>query len=117
MAAKGNPEKVLLALRVLCGEVPRKRYCPLYYFYIKDFSGKSFLVNPEKLLGMRFIHRTKYIAEYVALASFRNYAHFQLTGDTRLPILHCPVSLDLIKQNTLLRIEGDYIHFLLEDLP
>jgi len=116
LASGGNARRVILALRTLAGEVPRNRFDPLYHFYIKDFTGKSFLVNPRELLEEDFFYKPKEIAEYVALASFRNYSHYATTGDTSLDLLHSPVRQDIITNNRLLSIENGKILFKFEEV-
>lgn len=114
--SKGKPDRVILALRALVGEVPNHKNQPLYYAYIKDFSGKSFLVNPKRLIEESAFYKAKEIAEYTALASFRNYADYTLTNKTTLDLLHVPVRHEIITNNRLLRIEGDKVHFLFEEV-
>jgi hypothetical protein len=111
-----NARKIVLALRALNGEVPRNRYDPLYRYYISDLSGASFLVNPGKLIEEDFFYKPREIAEYVGLASFRNYAHYSTSRDTSLDLLHSPVSKHIIEQNRLLRIDNGRIHFLFEEV-
>jgi hypothetical protein len=103
-------------LRVLNGEVPKNRFDPLYHFYIRDLSGKSFLVNLPQLLEEDFFYKPKEIAEYVALASFRNYSYYATTGDTSLDLLHSPVRQDIIINNRLLSIENDRVRFKYEEV-
>lgn len=114
--AKRDPKRYISALRVLCGEVPCNKFDPLYFFYLKDFSGKSFLVNPQALLDNTFFYSAKDIAEYVALASYRNYSHYATTGDTSLDLFHSPVSQDIINKNRLLSIENDKVLFKFEEV-
>lgn len=111
-----DPKRVILAVRALMGEVPKNTYDPLYFAYIKDFSGKSFLINPEKLLEEDFFYKPKEIAEYVALASFRNYSIYATTGDASLDLLHSPVRQDTITNNRLLSIENGKILFKFEEV-
>ena len=115
-ATKGNARKIVLALRVLSGEVPKNYYDPLYFFYQKDLTGNSFLVNPREVLDQDFFYKPKEIAEYLALASFRNYSHFLTTGDTRLDLFHSPVSEKIITNNRLLYIKDGFVHFKYEEV-
>ena len=98
------------------GEIPRNRYDPLYHYYIRDFKGKSFLLYPEKLLAEDFFYKPKEMAEYVALASFRNYAYYLNSGDTSLDLLHSPVGQDTINNNRLLSIENGRVRFKYEEI-
>lgn len=114
--AKRDPKRVLNAIRVLSGEVPKNKYDPLYFFYQKDFSGKSFLVNPKELLENDYFYPAKHMAEYVLVASYRNYAHYCATGDTTLDLLHCPVQQSIITNNRLLSIKNGRILFEYEEV-
>jgi hypothetical protein len=49
------------------------------------------------------------------LAGLRSYAEYIMTGDTSLDIRKCPVSLDTIAKNRLLKIDGNRILFLYEE--
>lgn len=115
-ASRNNPKRVVLALRTMIGEVPRNRFDPLYYFYCKDFSGSSFLVNPRELLANDYFYKPVEIAEYVALASYRNYSLYAAFGETSLDLLHSPVGQDIIIKNRLLSIKDDKILFRYEEV-
>jgi hypothetical protein len=116
LIAKRDPKKVILAMRALLGEVPRNRFDPLYHFYIRDFTGKSFLVNIQEVLENDYFYKPKEIAEYIALASFRNYSTYIASGDTSLDLFHCPVRQDILTNNRLLIIENDRIRFKYEEV-
>ena len=115
-ACKNDPKRMILAFRTMTGELPKNKWDPLYYYYLKDFGGKSFIVNLPKLIEEQFFYTAKEIAEYVALASFRNYSHYALTGDTGLDLLHSPVRQDIITNNRLLSIENGRILFKFEEV-
>ena len=95
-------------------EPPINRKDRRFKFWQKSFHGDSFLVNPEPLL----IQRTRYsdveIAQYAGIASLRNYFEYQTNKDTTLDLLHFTGSEDIIKNNRLLWIEDDRIHFKLK---
>lgn len=110
-----NSRKIILAIRCLNGEVPKNRFDPLYRYYIKDLKGPSFLLNPTRLIEETAYYKPREIAEYVGLASFRNYANYTTLKDTTLDLLHSPVSHSLINKNRLLRIDNGKIHFLFEE--
>lgn len=114
--SKGQPSRVILALRALTGETPIHNYDPLYFAYIKDFTGKSFLVNPERLIEESFFYKAKEIAEYIALASFRSYADYTMTNNKTLDLLHVPVRQELITNNRLLSIEDGKVLFKFEEV-
>lgn len=111
----GSSKQIILILKAMIKEsLPRNLYDPLYKYYYEDFSGDSFLLQPSLLIHNEFRYRPKEVAEYIGLASFRNYAHYCATKDATLDLLHSPVSEDTINNNRLLRIENNRIHFLYE---
>jgi hypothetical protein len=111
----GSSKRIILVLQALImNRMPQSVYDPLYKYYYDDFSGQSFLLNPHTLLSEKHKYTPKEVAQYIGLASFRNYAYYCSTKDATLDLLHSPVSEDIIKQNRLLRIENGRIHFLYE---
>jgi hypothetical protein len=108
----GSSKHIILVLRAMnMNHLPRNLYDPLYKYYYDDFSGKSFLIQPTLLLDEAFRYRNKEVAEYIGLASFRNYAHYSITKDATLDLLHSPVSEDTINSNRLLRIQDGRVLF------
>ena len=72
----GSSKRIILVLKALSMKgLPRNVYDPVYRYYYDDFSGQSFLLNPYELLANEFRYTPKEIAQYIGLASFRNYAH------------------------------------------
>jgi hypothetical protein len=57
----------------------------------------------------------KEVAEYVGIASFRNYHEYVKNLDTTLDLIFCKVNEDIIKQNRLLDIRDGFIHFKFEE--
>lgn len=111
----GSSKRIILILRSMIQQnMPQGLYDPIYKYYYDDFSGESFLLNPHNLFYNEFRYRPKEIAQYIGLASFRNYANYCATRDATLDLLHSPVSEDTIKSNRLLNIVGDRIHFAYE---
>lgn len=92
------------------------RYDPTYRFSLEDWSGDSFLVHPEKILSNRSKFKDSELAEYVALASFRSYANYKVTGKKTLPILMSPVNHNVINNNRLLTLHGEEIFFCWEEV-
>jgi hypothetical protein len=115
-AAGGSAKRVLLAFKAHClSSIPKNRWDPLYPYTQKDFDGDSFMLRPYDLINNYFRWTPKEAAQYIGLASFRNYASYRVTGDTTLDLFHSPVDQDNIKQNRLLRIKDDRIHFYYEE--
>jgi hypothetical protein len=114
--SKGSVANVFIIFKMLVkDQIPHNKYDPIYKFYDKDYSGQSFLANAEKLLEMSFKYKTKEVVEYIALASFRSYSEYIMHGVTTLNLINSPLPLDKIKQNRLLRVEGNTIYFLFEE--
>jgi hypothetical protein len=86
-----------------------------YKYFGKSFVGDSFLVNPRQLLVERRNYSNKEAAEYIAIASYRNYFNYRQTGQTTLELIHLPVSESIVNRNRLLRVENGLVHFLFED--
>jgi hypothetical protein len=112
----GSSKRILLILEsMLRKDMPINRFDPIYRYYYMNFEGHSFLANPWHLLKYRYKYKDKEIADYIGLASFRNFAEYQVTGKLTLDLSHSPLGKDAINNNRLLRIVGDQIHFLYED--
>lgn len=95
--------------------IARNKYDPMWRYGSMDFSGTSYLIHPHPLLQYRYKWKDKEIADYIGLASFRNFAEYKVTGESTLDLVLCPLGQDAINKNRLLRIEKDKIHFLYED--
>lgn len=94
-------------------EIERPAVGRLQYDKI-DFSGQSYLLKPRALYEA-FKHANQVdAANYLMLASYRNYAHYQVTGDLSLPCKYVNIPIDRLKQNSLITIRDTNIHFLLE---
>ena len=116
-AADGSPVECCRIMEMLIKRrIPTNRYDPIYKYSNRKFSGSSFLVHPDVAVLNAYKHSHRELAIYYALASMRSMADYIATQKTTLDILHSPVDLDLIKDNSLLRIEGDQIHFLYEEV-
>lgn len=96
-------------------QVPRNKYDKNYDLSRVNWSGENFLVHPEKLLENGEGYSKKEMAQYVGLASLRNYAEYKVVGKTTLDLIQSPLSQDTLQRNRLLRIEDDKIFFKWED--
>lgn len=111
-----SSNRIVRAIRSLQQkELPRNRFDPMYDYYYSDFSGDNYILNLKELLDNAFRYSNKEIAQYVAIASYRNYAHYELTGDASLDLLHSPAEQDTINKNRLLRIIDDKVYFKYEE--
>lgn len=115
--SKGSVNATFIILEMLIkGLVPLNRKDKFYPYYDKDYTGLSFLANPKALMTNAFKYSKKEVVEYVALASFRRYADYLTYNTITLSLIESPIGKDLIKQNRLLRLEGETIHFLFEEV-
>jgi hypothetical protein len=112
----GSSRRILTILKAMTQrELPRHVYDPVYKYYYIDFSGDSFLANPDALLVHRYKWKEKELADYIGLASFRSTGEYLATGKVTLDLSHSPMGQDAINNNRLLRIDRGEIHFLYED--
>lgn len=95
--------------------VPKDKRDPIYKYQGMDFSGYSFLRNPDQLLANRQKWTDKEIAEYIGLASYRNLGEYLISRKLTLDLTLSPMGFDFINKNRLLRVDGEDIHFLYED--
>ena len=116
-SSNGNVNDIITILRIITYKItPKNYYDKTFKFYQKNYGGSSYLVHPEILLTQgRSQYSDKEVAEYVGVASFRNYYEYKRTGNTTLDLIHCPVSEETIKSNRLLDIRDGCIHFLFEE--
>lgn len=113
----GQARKIILAIKALSSEQPPlNHYDPIYHYYYKNLTGKSFLLNPKELIESDYFYKAKEIADYIGLASFRNYSYYATTGDASLDLLHSPVEQDIINKNRLLSIENGRVLFKFEEV-
>ena len=115
--AEGSPLECCRIMEMLIQkQIPKNKYDPIFKYSNKSFNGTSFLLHADvmALNAFRYSHRD--VAIYYALAAIRSMADYIATQQTTLDLLHCPVDLDLIEDNSLLRIERDKIHFIYEEV-
>ena len=110
--AKGDSVSILTIIHLLTYKrIPASRKDKTYKYFGKSFLGQSFLLNPRQLLAERRYYSNKDAAEYVAVASYRNYFDYKRTGQTTLELIHLPVNETIVNRNRLLRIETvSYTH-------
>ena len=88
---------------------------PTYKYYGQSFEGHSFLLNPEKLLVERKNYTNQECAEYVAIASYRNYIEYKKTGDSSLQLISLPFLEEIFNNNRLLQMKNGIIYFKFEE--
>ena len=113
---EGDSNSIVLIVHMLTyPKVPSSYRDPTYKYYGQSFEGFSFLLNPEKLLTERLKYTNREAAEYVAVASYRNYLEYNKTGDTRLHLIDFPLFEEIINNNRLLHMADGTIHFKFEE--
>ena len=114
--AKGDSVSILTIIHLLTYKrIPASRKDKTYKYFGKSFLGDSFLLNPRQLLAERKYYSNKEAAEYIAVASYRNYFNYKQTGKTTLELIHLPVETTIVNRNRLLRIDNGLVNFLFED--
>ena len=113
---EGDSNSIVLIVHMLTyPKVPTSYRDPTYKYYGQSFEGFSFLINPERLLTERSKYTNREAAEYVAVASYRNYLEYNKTGDTRLHLIDFPLFEEIINNNRLLHMKNGTIHFKFEE--
>lgn len=99
----GSVDAIYLIFKMLVrGEVPKNKYDPIYKYYNKDYTGQSFLKDPEDLLENAFKYKRKEVVEYLALASYRSYTDYIMYSTITLDVINSPLPLHKLKKNRLL---------------
>ena len=112
----GDSTSILTVIHLLTYKrIPASRKDKTYKYFGKSFVGDSFLLNPRQLLAERRNYSNKEAAEYIAVASYRNYFNYNRTGETTLELIHLPVDTTIVNRNRMLRVENGLVHFLFED--
>ena len=115
--SKGSVKDIMTILNILTYKLPPvNRYDRKFKFWTKSFHGNSFLVNPKPIFIQRRRYSDSELVQYAGIASLRNYFEYQKNKDTTLDLLHFTGNEDSIKNNRLLRIENDRIHFKFEEI-
>ena len=115
--SKGSVKDIMTILNILTYKLPPvNRYDRKFKFWTKSFHGNSFLVNPKPIFIQRRRYSDSELVQYAGIASLRNYFEYQKNKDTTLDLLHFNGNEDSIKNNRLLRIENERIHFLFEEI-
>ena len=75
--------------------------------------GSSFIVNPSVILDNPMKYSARILAEYVGILSIRNYADYQLTGDTSLPMMSVYpwIPREIVESNPFVQISIDTLKF------
>jgi hypothetical protein len=81
----GSNRNILKIMEAITWPVtlPTKNQRKYNKYYDYNFTGFSYLINPEELL-IRSDLPPKTLVEYIMLASRRSYAEYIITGDSRL---------------------------------
>ena len=99
----GSVDAIYLIFKMLVrGEVPKNKYDPIYKYYNKDYTGQSFIKDPEDLLENAFKYKKKEVVEYLELASYRSYTDYIMYSTITLDVINSPLPLHKLKNNRLL---------------
>ena len=113
---KGDSVSILTIIHLLTYKrIPASRKDKTFKYFGKSFLGNSFLLNPRQLLAERKNYSNQEAAEYIAVASYRNYFNYNRTGETTLELIHLPVETTIVNRNRLLQLKDGLVHFEFED--
>ena len=112
------PHKLLdIITYITLKPIPKNHYdAHIKRLSVINWVGHSFLLNPRKIITARDVYPDEKLAEYVALASFRNYNQYKVTKQATLSVYECPVSPESLTENKLLTIQNDQIYFCWEEV-
>lgn len=115
--SEGKPRKILDLMEFITERpFPKDNYDVETKVLSKiDWSGDSFILNPEPIFQHRNVFTDKELAEYVALASFRSLAEYKVTKRKTLRTLESPVDIEPLNDNRLLTIINNEIYFKWEE--
>lgn len=113
----GKASKIIDIIQYITNRpVPENKQDPNFDYAKVNWNGSSFLLDPYSVLRFRTYYTEKELAEYVGLASYRNYAEYKVNNIITLDLLYSPIKQDKLKKNRLLRIQEDRIHFCWEEV-
>lgn len=109
-----NESKKFFAIlhHITFDSLPMNRKDILYSVQGKDFSGSSYLLQPEQLFYNFKTYSTQEWVEYVKLASMRNYNDYRISKDKTLAAHITNITKT---SNRLLTLKDDKISFKFED--
>lgn len=89
---------------------PKTKRDPTYWISQRNWKGSSFLLRPKKLLGKRERYGNKIIADYIGVASLRNYAEYATRGKNYVDADLLKGKEDIISVNPLLTLEDNKVY-------
>lgn len=115
--ASGNPLECFRIFKMMVNkEIPQNKYDPIYSYSDIDFSGESFLMNPDALLYNSYKHSIHDISVYLAIASLRPVNDFINSGKVVLELVKSPIDpREHVADTSLIYVEDDIIHFRYEE--
>lgn len=110
--AKGSKKDIILIISSITWPyiLPTKRQLKINKFYNQEFTGISFLLNPEELLDSRNLQNYE-VVEYITLAARRSLAEYWYSRDKTLD---CRLAPFVPTNNKLLTVKDNKIHFAFE---
>ena len=116
-ATEGKLSDIFVILDFLTFKtVAKRKRDRLFEWQYKNWSGDSFLINPEPLIYYRRLFTKKELSQYIILASKRSYAEYKLQKTKTLDLGNFNYSKDTLINNRLLRIEKNIVYFLFEEV-
>ena len=101
---------------LITDRVPKNKYDEIYELSKTNFKGQDFLVHGDVALLHAYKYSQRELAVYYAMAALRPVANYMASGVVTLPLLHSPVTYELLADNRLLSIKNDTIHFKYEEV-
>jgi len=109
--------RIMYANTYQLNSVKFKRNKEKFRLLTQDIKGDSYLLNPKEIFKNDKHATLKQMAEYISLASLRNYLDYKWYKNTTLPFKYTNINRQAIENNPLLEIDNnDNIHFTLEEI-
>lgn len=113
-AANRKASEIIFIFSIITyNRIPKDFRDPVIKYSERNFTGQSFMKNPELLLESTASDKEK--AQYIALASLRNLADYITFKTLTLDLINVPVRTELFINNQLLAVKSEVIHFKLEE--
>lgn len=109
--AAGNINKLLAAFEYHV----TKRLPKQFKLRNKNFAGSSFMLDPAPLFAIKSVDPI-YIAQYIKLASYRDYTNYKLYNHTHLDLSFYPdLKVEVVKHNPLIIVNSNSIRLKFEE--
>tara|TARA_X000001382_G_scaffold119154_1_gene99754 strand:+ start:1167 stop:1568 length:402 start_codon:yes stop_codon:yes gene_type:complete len=113
----GNIEQCNMIMEMIIKKsLPKNNHDLIAKYKRINFIGSNFLIHPDVLIFNAYRYHQRELAVYYALAALRSLQEYKTAKKLTLDTAVCPVDLETITDNRLLRIEKDSIHFIYEEV-